>query len=529
MTTAPEPSPSDRRRTLVLLCPDWPVLAALVEAGLPASTPAAIFTGNIVTVCSAQARSAGVAVGQRRRQAQQRCPELAILRPDPDRDAGLFEPVVHSTGRVAAAVQSVHPGVLTVPASTARYFGSEPVTAERILAEQIMTAVTVDTGYEALLGIAEGLFAGLIAAARSARVDPGGTPSYLAGLDIGELNRPEVPEFAGRHELISLFRRLGLTTLGTFAALDAGAVAGRFGAEAARAHRQASGLPDTPMGIAAPPTELTVSGAVDPPADRVDMAAFAARPLAERFLALVSGRSLTCTQVRIEAHTETGESSVRVWRAGASFTAADIAERTRWQLDGWLSGITTGQAPSGPITLLRFEADEVTSPSALQPTVWDDKREDDERVRRTISRLQGLLGMDTVLAGTMTGGPDATDAVCWTPWQQVAPVQRPGPWPGRLPSPHPAAVLHRPAELVDAAGRPVSVSARAELVGVPARLRDTAGDRKLAGWSRGWPVVGRWWDGDADPRLRLQVLTVDGEAYLLGYRAGRWSIDGNYD
>ncbi|WP_461142682.1 DNA polymerase Y family protein, partial [Spelaeicoccus albus] len=426
----------DRRRTVVLLCPDWPVSAAAHEAELPASRPAAIFTGNIVTACSAPARRVGVAVGQRRRQAQQRCPELAILRPDPGRDARLFESVVHSVGEVAAAALSVHPGVLTVPASAARYFGSAP-TAERILAERIVTAVADETGYESLLGIADGLFAGLIAAARSARVMPGGTPAYLADLDVGQLNRPEVPEFSGRHELISLLRRLGLTTFGAFAALEPAAVAGRFGADAARAHRQARGLPDTPMGAVRPDVELAVETVLDPPADRVDMAAFAARPLAERFLSLIAGRSLTCTQVRIEAHTDAGDVSVRMWRAGASFTAADIAERTRWQLDGWLSGASTGSAPNGPITGLRLEADEVTSPAALQPTVWDDKREDDERVRRTISRLQGLLGMDTVLAGTLVGGPDATGDTRWTPWQQAAPVPRPGPWPGRLPSPHP--------------------------------------------------------------------------------------------
>lgn len=568
----PDPSPEtpdDRRRALVLLCPDWPVSAAAAEAELPASRPAAIFTGNIVTCCSATARRAGVTVGQRRRRAQQRCPELAILRPDPDRDARLFEPVVHSVGEVVAAVRPVHPGVLTVPASAARYFGRSgtgcsgagrsgaDLEAERTLAERLVAAVTDDTGHESLLGIADGLFAGLIAATRSARVSPGCTPAYLAGLDVGELDRPEIPELSGRHELISLLRRLGLTTLGAFAALDPAAVAGRFGADAARAHRQARGLPDTPMGAARPPAELAVDAVVDPPADRVEMAAFAARPLAEKFLTLVTGRSLTCTQVRIEAQTDAGDVSVRIWRAGASFTASDIAERLRWQLDGWLSGATTGSAPNGPITLLRLEADEVTSPTSLQPTIWDDKREDDELVRRTISRLQGLLGMDTVLAGTLLGGPDATDDTEWTPWQQAAPVPRPGPWPGRLPSPHPAALMHCPASLVDAAGRPIGVSARGELDGVPARLRpqasgglgrsagrlsdrpaaesrrdafrDAKREHELVAWSRGWPVVGRWWDAASDRRVRLQVLTVDGDAYLLGYRAGRWSIDGSYD
>lgn len=515
----------DQRRTLVLISPDWPVHAAAVEAGTPASAPAAILAGNRVTACSPPARRLGVAPGQRRRQAQQHCPELAVFAPDPGRDARLFEPVVQSVAEVVAKVRSVHPGVLTVPAAAARYFGSETELAERVI-----TAVTDGAGYEALIGIADGLFAGLLAASRSARVPPGNTPAYLADFNIGELIRPEIPAYSTRDELVSLLRRLGLPTLGAFAALDADAVAARFGSRAALAHRQARGLPDTPFGGDRPPGELAAEAELDPPADRVDMVAFAARSIAEEFLDLVAGRSLICTQVRIEAITSAGEESVRIWRAGASFRAAELVERTRWQLDGWLSSITTGKPPAGPITRLRFEADEVSSAGALQPTIFEDKHENDERVRRAVSRLQGLLGMDTVLAGTSIGGPDAASDTWWTPWQQAGPTPRPGPWPGRLTSPHPAAVVSRSAELIDRYGRLIGATARAELAGVPARLRQEDGERDVVGWSRGWPVRGRWWDREtADPRVRMQVLTADGDAFLLGYRDGAWSIDGRYD
>ncbi|MCL2614612.1 MAG: hypothetical protein FWD95_15470, partial [Nocardioidaceae bacterium] len=93
-------------RVLVAWCPDWSVTAALAEAadGLDASTPgsspssaadaAAVLSGNVVQVCNQAARDEGVRRGQRRRDAQSRCPGLVLLAADPDRDARWFEPVL---------------------------------------------------------------------------------------------------------------------------------------------------------------------------------------------------------------------------------------------------------------------------------------------------------------------------------------------------------------------------------------------------------------------------------------------------
>ena len=90
-------------RTLVLWCPDWPVVTALREAGRRTSLPAAVFTANRVQACTAAARTDGVTVGQRRREAQSRCPELVVLKADPERDAREFE-------RVAVAAEALAPG-----------------------------------------------------------------------------------------------------------------------------------------------------------------------------------------------------------------------------------------------------------------------------------------------------------------------------------------------------------------------------------------------------------------------------------
>ena len=62
-------------RTLVVLGRDWPVVAA----GVAPDEPAAVLRANRVTACSPAARRDGVVVGQRRREAQSRCPGLVVL------------------------------------------------------------------------------------------------------------------------------------------------------------------------------------------------------------------------------------------------------------------------------------------------------------------------------------------------------------------------------------------------------------------------------------------------------------------
>src|SRR6478735_4876565 len=90
-------------RVLALWSPDWPVTAAAHAARVPPHQPAAVFVAGRVLACSAVARAQGVRRGLRRREAQARCPDLAVLTPDPDRDARAFEPVV-------AAVEELAPG-----------------------------------------------------------------------------------------------------------------------------------------------------------------------------------------------------------------------------------------------------------------------------------------------------------------------------------------------------------------------------------------------------------------------------------
>src|SRR5690606_12409992 len=116
-------------------------------------------------------------------------------------------------------------------------------------------------------------------------VPPGGSPAFLAPLTVRVLAEAGGPADPG---LVDVLERLGVRTLGDLAALPVADVVGRFGAPGRAAHRLARGLDERPPVTAPPPPELTFSAEIDPPAQRIEAAAFLARRLAHDLHARLS-------------------------------------------------------------------------------------------------------------------------------------------------------------------------------------------------------------------------------------------------
>jgi protein ImuB len=395
-------------RVLALWSPDWPVTAAAHAAGIPPHEPAAVFVAGRVLACSAVARTQGVRRGLRRREAQARCPELAVLAPDPDRDARAFEPVVVAIEELAPGVEILRPGLVALPArGPASWFGGELTAAERLVDQ-----VAARTGVEVQAGFADGLFAAVLAARRAVAVAPGDTPAFLAALGVEELDRePDID----RSALVDLLRRLGLLNLGAFAALDPADVASRFGADAVLCHRLARGLDPRPPLRRRPPEELTVEAELDPPVDRVDAAAFAARGLAERLHATLAGHGLACTRLGVTAHTAAGEELHRIWRCAEPLTPAATVDRVRWQLDAWLTN-RRHTPEDGAVVRLRLVPEETVAAGALQRGLWGETGEADERAGRALVRVQALLGPESVVTAVLGGGRDPAERIRLVPW-----------------------------------------------------------------------------------------------------------------
>src|SRR5882757_10090437 len=410
-------------RILALWCPDWPVVAATSAEGVPEHRPAAVVAANRVLACSAVARAQGVRRGLRRREAQARCPELAVLDADPERDARMFEQVALAVEELAPGVEVVRPGLIALLAQgPVGYFGGT-----RPVAERLIDHVAGRTGAECQIGIADGLFAATLAAHRGVVVEPGRAEEFLASLSVAELGREPGVD---RTELISLLNRLGLRSLGAFGRLPVADVASRFGADAVLAHRLARGLDPRPPARRRPSEELAVAVELDPPVTRVDAAAFASRALAERLHALLAGHGLACTRLGIQARTVDGVELSRVWRCAEPLTPGGTVDRVRWQLEAWLTrelirrGVPVGEATaeSGGIGLLRLSGEEVVAGGALQLGLWGDVGAVDERAGRALVRVQALLGPEGVFTAVLGGGRDPAERARLVPWGDERPA-----------------------------------------------------------------------------------------------------------
>lgn len=518
-------------RTLVVRCADWPVVAA----GTALDVPAAVVHANRVVATSPAARADGVVAHQRRREAQSRCPSLLVLDHDPARDARAFEPVVATLDAITPRIEISEPGTVAFPTrGPSRFFGGDGALADRTLAT--VTGALAGRG-PCRVGIADGPFAAVLAAeaappGAAVVVPPGETPAFLAPLPLGCLDRPE---------LVEVLVRLGLRTLGDLGGLRGPDVLGRFGADGQAAWRLARGLDERPPATEPPPPDLTVTTELDPPADTVAPAAFLARGMAEELHRRLWARGSACTRVVIGAETEHGERSERVWRAEGALTAAAIADRLRWQLDGWLQG-SSRHRPTAGISRLWLVPDEVVPAGGRQLGFWGSDAATTDRASRAVARVQGLLGVGSVAVPEWRGSRDPATQIALVEAEAVdLTAERPGahrdrvvgPWPGRLPAPAPARIHAAPlaAEVVDATGAPVQVSGRGAISAAPARLSIDGGPwLDVAAWAGPWPLEERWWDAStARRRARVQLVTADGQARLAVLEAGRWHVSATYD
>ncbi|WP_084072936.1 hypothetical protein [Demequina sp. NBRC 110052] len=554
-------------RRAVLWVPDWPVVAAAAEAGIGADAPAAVLHGRGLVAVSASARAMGVRRGMRRRAAQRVCPDLAILGYDEGRDSREFEAVAAAAERVVSGVEISRPGLLIVPAGgAARYHGSEEA-----LAEALVGAVAEDAGCECQFGAADGLLGAVMAARASVLVPAGASADFLAPLPVGSLAHAAMDRFqrVAVEELAGVLDRLGLHSLGQFAALPAGDVLARFGPTGAWARRMALGEDVAPPVLRRAEQDIAVVHAFEEPAERTEQLVWLAREAAQRLDAALLDAGMRCGKVRIGARTAKGDALERVWRTDvatrAGAFAGHMADRVRWQLEGWLSGTAGGPEPA-PLVELSLVAEDVVPLGAEQSYLWGGSSGADARARRTFERLQGLLGGEGVLSVAEQGGRSPRDRVHALAWGQEgeAPRRIAHPWPGRIPDPAPATVLAVPLEIqvLDAGGSPVIVDRRLALSAPPtwARLQADPSDRRaraahrhpssghvggaegpvwelprpVEAWAGPWPVVERWWASDSDRRayLQLALRTDDGEpglAVLVAFADGKWRLEALYD
>jgi len=528
-------------RTIVLWCPDWPVLAACREHGIDPALPVALTEKGLVHSCSPAARRDGVTRGLRLREAQYRSTALTVLEYDAALDHRAFEPVVRGVEAIVPGVQVLRPGALAMRArGPVRYYGGEDAAARALLDAAAALGIA-----GARVGIADGPFAaeqaaraagaagavGTAGAANAAdatgtpqrvlAVPPGGSAGFLAPLPVS---------LVADARTTTLLHRLGVRTLGEFAALPDDDVRRRFGAAGAFAHDRAAGREQSRVAPRTPPPDFEVEQHFEPPLERIDQLAFAFRVRAEEFIERMRSRRLVCTGIRVELDDERGGHSGRSWLHPHWFTPADVVDRVRWQLQG------SGTADAGlesAIVRLRIVPERVDSTGNHEEGLWGGGP--DERVHHGLTRVQSMLGHEGVVTAAIGGGRMLADRQVLVPWGDRAPerVAAEAPWPGSLPALAPASVFRErlPAALVDADAAPVAVDVRGAISAAPASFAVGGGrPSPVRAWAGPWPVVERWWDAERARRVhRFQVVDHDGCAWLLVRDGEGWWAEARYD
>ena len=510
-------------RSLALWFPDWPVAAFLRETAATHTAPVAVFSAGRVVACSALARAQGVHRGQRRRDAQARSPRLVVALADEARDARVFAPLVSRIEELAPGVQIVRPGLCALRVrGPARYYGGEEAAARALL--EAFAAEAVD---DVRAGVADGVFTAERAARATAPdsririAAPGESAAFLAPLSVAVLDD------AASGDLAELLARLGVQTLGAFAAMPVERVRERFGERGVRVHELAAGRDSRRVEPRTPPPELHRDVAFEPPLELADQVAFGMRVAADEFVATLDGHGLVCTELRVELTGERGERSERVWLHPGSFDAAAVVDRVRWQLAEDARGVL-----GSGVAAVRISPEAVDAASHHVRALFGSGT--DERVHHALSRVQAMLGHRAVVTPVVGGGRWLSERQVLVPWgdRPVTRHERARPWPGSLPDPLPATVFPEPrlVEVTDIAGAAVRVGEREALSAPPAVLEAGGRRRRIEAWAGPWPISERTWDPLRARRAhRFQMVDSDGVAWLLVWELDEWRAEGRYD
>lgn len=194
---------------------------------------------------SPAAEAFGVHPGMRLGEALARCPQLALVPPDPAGVADHWERLLVRLESIGAAVEPERPGVACFDARglLRLHGGRAPTGREGDQLAAVLAAARRALRFPARFGVAPSRFAAVAAAtrarARRAEIVPGGRDearAYLAPVPVALLRaRPALAE------LPEALERLGVGSLGELAALPVAALADRFGRRGLIAHELAHG------------------------------------------------------------------------------------------------------------------------------------------------------------------------------------------------------------------------------------------------------------------------------------------------
>ncbi len=350
---------------------------------------------QVIGESSGPAEAFGVRAGMRLGEALARCPDLILAPPDPERAESAWESALRRLEEIGAQVEPARPGEAFFEA--AGLVGLWGGSLERVLRrarEAIGAGARLGAGSSRLCAHAAAL---RVRRGRAPMIVPARmTRTFLAPLSVSLLRdrlcpvatvSGGAPARTGSADLPEKLERLGIGTLGQFAALPEAAIADRFGELGLRALRMARGE-DDPLRPRRPHEGL-VEWLEPPEAISGPHLERALSLLVDRLLANPARRRRSLRRLGLSARLAGGGS----WRSEAALRRASAdPERLRLALAGKLAELP------GPVASLSLGAMEMGPPASDQETL--DEAAGSERRNRlaeAVRQARAAAGKDAVM------------------------------------------------------------------------------------------------------------------------------------
>jgi protein ImuB len=354
--------------------------------------------------------------GMRLGEALSRCPELALIPPDPDRAETSWEEALRRLEGIGAEVESERAGEA--------FFEASGLTGLWGGIEGVLRRARDELGDSTRLGVGPGRFCAYVAARSGAIVPEGAGAEFLDPRSVSLLcGRLESAQTAAAKtavesadDLPNELERLGISTLGQLAGLPRDAVADRFGRLGLRARRLARGK-DEPLRPRAVREAIAVELEL-PEAVSGQQLERALELLISRLLAHCERRGRTLRALRLSARLAAGGG----WRREIALRRAS-AERARLA-DALLPHLS--QLPA-PAATLRLEAVSLGPETGEQMTLSSPEQERRRRISEAVRQTRSAAGADAVLrvleVDPESRVPERREVLM--PWSEGAPQAEP--------------------------------------------------------------------------------------------------------
>jgi protein ImuB len=332
---------------------------------------------QLIGEVTAAAEKFGLRPGMRMGEALSRCPELALVPPDPERAESSWEEALRRLEGIGAEVESYRAGeAFFEVGGLARLWGG---------IDGVLKQTRKQLGRSARLGVGPGRFSAYVAARSGAIVPDAAAAEFLNPMPVsflcGRLGTDDEAD-----DLPNGLERLGISTLGRLAGLPRDAVADRFGRLGLRALRMARGE-DEPLR----PRPVREAIAVElelPEAVSGQQLERALELLISRLLAHGERRGRTLRALRLSARLAAGGG----WRRQIALRRAS-ADRARLA-DALLPHLALLPAPAAT---LRLEAGALGPETGEPLTLSSPEQERRRRISEAVRQTRSAAGADAVL------------------------------------------------------------------------------------------------------------------------------------